>query len=310
MRIVQYCPYTGPARDSMGSERVVEATTKALIALGHEVFMFINPDSKNMPAPVVSEIPQGTDIIHAHGTMGDVLDKYNIPWVTTLHGGGSDPPGSPWHNNPHVICVSKFISDLSGNPAHVHSCVEPDNFIYKSQKENYYAWLAGTDWGEGKGLLTTIALAKKLKFNLKIAGTGKNQKIIELIKSMCDNKIQYVGAVNGKKKAEFLANAKAYILFTRLPDACPLVVAESLVSGTPVIGSINGSMPELIINNKTGILCEEEKDLPKAILNINKIKPEDCRNYALNNFTSEIAAKKCLKLYENMIKFGTVHRDF
>ena len=67
--------------------------------------------------------------------------------------------------------------------------------------------------------------------------------MIEKIKSYCDDKIEYVGLVNGKEKAKLFSQAKATILLTQLPDACPVIMAESLMSGTPVIGSIYGAMP-------------------------------------------------------------------
>jgi hypothetical protein len=308
MKIVMHCEYTGPAKDSMGAERIIEALTKALVLNGHEVVMLVNSDSdvSRMPAPVVSSIPKNFDIIHAHGTSPKLLNSFGLPWINSVNGGGSDPKGSPWHNNPHYVCPSKFICNISNNSTYVHSCMDPFDFIYKDKKQNYFAWLGGTDWGECKGLFTTINLAKKLKFNLKIAGIGKNKQIIEQIKFLCDDKIKYIGAVNSKEKAEFLANAKALFLFTRLPDACPVTVGESLFSGTPVIGSTNGAMPELIINNFTGILCRSEFELGKAVLNIKKIKSKDCREYALNNFTHIQAAQKYLQIYRNMLLYGNV----
>ena len=143
--------------------------------------------------------------------------------------------------------------------------------------------------------------------NLKIAGSGKNQHIIDEIKRHCNSKIEYLGAVNGQQKAELISKASAVILYTRLNDACPLVVAESLISGTPIVGSTNGSLPELIVDGQTGILCKNENELPKAITNISKINPEDCRQYAIDHFSNIVACEKYLKLYNNMILYGNVN---
>lgn len=304
MKIVQHCQYTGPAKNSHGSERVVEALTKGFLKLGHEVVMFVNPDSTNMPAPIVSDFPKDADIVHGHGAN---LQHSGLPWVSTVHGGGSDPAGSLWHNNPNFICVSDFICKVSGNKQFVHSCVDPDDFIYSDKKEDYFLWISGTDWGEGKGLFTTISLAKKMGIKLKIAGTGKNQQIIDEIKKHCNSKIEFLGGVNGQQKAQLISKARAVILYTRLPDACPLVVAESLISGTPIIGSAYGSLPELIVGEEIGILCRNESELPRAILDISSIYPENCRHYALNNFSNLVACEKYLKLYQNMILYGSVN---
>ena len=299
-----HCNYTYPARDSQGSERVAEALVKGFVKLGHEVVMHSSPDSVGAPVPIVTEIPQDFDIIHGQG---EDLSYVGISWVSTVHGGGSDPVDSPWKRNPHFICVSDFICKLSGNKQYVHSCVDPDDFIYSDKKDDYFLFLSGLDWGEGKGLFTTISLAKKMGFKLKIAAAGKNQQILDEVKRHCNSKIEYLGAVNGIEKAQLISRAKAVILYTRLADACPLVIAESLISGTPIIGSVNGSLPELIVDGQTGFLCKNESELPKAIANILKINPEDCRNYAMNNFSNIVACEKYLKLYQNMILYGDVN---
>lgn len=303
MKIVIHCNYTYPAKGSQGSERVVEALTKGFVKLGHEVVLHINP-SKNTPAPVVSEVPDDFDIIHGQG---EDLSCYGLPWVSTVHGGGSDPPNSPWKSNPHFICVSDFICKLVGKKQFVHSCVDPEDFMYSDKKDDYFLFISGLDWGEGKGLFTTISLAKKMGIKLKIAAAGKNQQILDEVKRHCNSKIEYLGGVNGREKAELISKAKAVVLYTRLPDACPLVVSESLISGTPIIGSICGSLPELIVDGKTGILCKSENDLPRAIANIWRIQPEDCRQYALDNFSNIVACNKYLKLYNNVILYGDVN---
>ena len=307
MKIVQWCDYKGKAHGSMGSERVVESLTKGFLKLGHEVLMRVHPDSIDMPAPVVTEIPPDAEIIHAHGNSSKELSQYGVNFVSTVHGGGSDSLNALWKTDPHFICVSDYICKLVGKKQFVHSCVDPDDFVYSDKKDDYFLFISGLDWGEMKGLFTAISLAKKMGFKLKIAAAGKNQQILEEVRRHCNSKIEYVGGVEGQQKAELISKAKAIILYTRLNDACPLTVAESLISGTPIIGSINGSLPELIVDGKTGLLCKNENELPKAIFNISQINSEDCRQYAVDNFSNIVACEKYLKLYNNMILYGDVN---
>lgn len=314
MKICQVYNYIAPAKDSMGAQRVCEALTKGLVGLGHDVVMLIDPRSTETPAPVVTEVPADTDIIHFHQWEPGNIDyeSYGKPYVISIHGGGTPEPES-WHmatrGNPHILCVSKFISVHVGCPEYVWECTDPDQFMMTKEKNNfrggYYFWIGGTDWGEGKGIFTTIRLAKKLRFRLKIAGTGKNEAMIAKIKSLCDDKIEYLGGVNGDQKAKLFAKARATILLTQLPDACPVVMAESLISGTPVIGSIHGSMPE-VIKSGVGYIIDNDLEFTKAIATIDKINPSDCRTYAMEHLSANASAKKHLKYYENMIKYGDV----
>jgi len=309
MKICMVRDYVAPAKDQMGAERVVESITKGLVSLGHEVVMKLSPGSKDAPAPLVDEIPEDCDIIHFN-QWDPLYNHYShkIPWVASIYGGGMETDPT-WLRktieNPHIIAVSKFVADRLNTNAYVWTCSDPSDFIYKEEKEDYFLWMAGTDWGEGKGLWTTISLAKKMRFKLKIAGTGQNKSTIAQIKSLCDDKIEYVGAVNGKEKAKLIANAKGFILLTQLPDACPTVVGECMLSGTPIIGSVNGSMPELI-NDKVGFQCKGFPDVAKAITKISNINPKDCYEYGLENFTHIVSAKKHLLYYESMLNFKSV----
>ena len=147
-----------------------------------------------------------------------------------------------------------------------------------------------------------------MRIPLKIAGHGTNQENIENIKACCDDKIEFVGAVNGEEKAELLGKAKGFLLLTRLPDACPLTFSEAMLSGTPVITLPNGAMPELM-NEKVGFVCSTEAELAKAVFKIDTIKPGDCFDYGMENLSNIATGRKYLQFYQNMIDFGNVQGE-
>ena len=310
MKICQVCPYTAPAKDSQGAERMIEDLTKGLLELGHEVVMKLNPGSQIDFCELVDDIPKNCDIINFHGWDPDTskleYEKYDIPWVSTMHGGGTES-SEKWLKsvigNPHIIAVSKFIADRLSLKNYAWTCSNPADYDFNVKKDNYFLWMAGTDWGEAKGLWSTILIAKKLNINLVIAGSGKNQDNIELIKTHCNEKIKYVGSVNGQEKANLLTNAKALILLSQVPDACPRTVSESLMSGTPIIASNRGALPELI-REDVGFVCGSQAETVKAIVNINKIRPKDCYEYGLKYFSHTIIAEKYLQFYQSMINFN------
>jgi glycosyltransferase involved in cell wall biosynthesis len=312
MKICMVRDYIAPAKDSMGAERIMEALAKAFIQNGHEVCLKIDPTSVTALAPVVTDIPLDCDIIHFNQVDCNLNhDQFGIPWVGTCYGGGmeQDPKFLSFMNgNPHIVCVSKFVADRLNCSTYIWNPSDPEQFTFREKKDDYFLWIAGTDWGEDKGLFTTIRMAKKLRFNLKIAGIGKNQQIIEMIKSMCDDKITYVGAVNGQFKADLIARAKALFVLTKLPDACPTVVGEAMLSGTPVIASIFGSMPELIEDGTNGYVCKTESDICRAILSISKINPWTCRDIGFEEFNSNYAAETYLQYFENMILFNKLKK--
>lgn len=297
--------YAPPAKNNMGAERVAETLCRVMSEMGHDVTLCVDQlPTSDFDITTSTSIPD-CDIVHFHG---DFPKTYHQPWVGTMHGGGTES-APEWLEqmtaNPHIICISKFIANRLKIKTVVHNCIDEDKFIYREEKDDYFLWLGGTDWGESKGLFSCMVLAKKLNLKLKIAGTGKDEQNIQHVRSFCDDKIEYCGAVNGQEKAELLAGAKAVLNVGHIADAFCLVNVEALVSGTPVIARDVGAHPE-ILNNEVAIFCNTTQDVVKAILNIDKIDNQKCRDHALAHYTKRKIAKEYVKCYEKMLSKGTL----
>lgn len=312
MNIVQSCShYQFPAKGSAGAERIVERVSRGLVKLGHKVYLLgAKGSTTDTGAIVVDSIPDDADIIHLHGVQMEKQEEYNKlpkPWVGTIHGGGmeTDPQFlTAVRNHPNIICVSKFVADRLGCQAFVHSCASPEEFEYKEAKGNYFLYVASFGWGMQKGLDVFINLSRRISSaQFMIAGSGGSEVFLNQLSLLCatSSNLRYIGEINGKEKSHWLSNAKAMIIPTHLADACPTTVSESLMCGTPVIGSTNGSLPE-IVPPSVGFVCLSISDYMKAIVNINKIRPSDCRDYAEKNYSDMAAAKKHLIYYESMLK--------
>jgi len=313
MKVVQICNYVAPAKDSMGTQRVVEALSSGLRELGHHIYYFIDPSS-DIDGEIVNKIPADADIVHFHGDFPEDFGyaSDDFPWINTCHGGGHEPVdvfSGIGDSKDHIVAISKFVMNRLSLPDYAYNCINEDDFIFRKDKSDYFLWLAGTDWGEQKGLFSSIELANKYNFKLKIAGTGKDKKIIEKVRSLCSANVEYVGAINGEQKAELLADARAVLNIGRIQDAFCLVSVEAMISGTPVIARDVGAHPEIILDKKTGIICRSEPEILRAILSVNKmIDPFECQKYSLENFSKKIVAKSYLKIYEKMIEYNTLRR--
>ena len=79
------------------------------------------------------------------------------------------------------------------------------------------------------------------------------------------------------------AGAKALLFPTKLNEAFGLVIAEALMSGTPVICSNHGACPE-IVSPETGFVCRDRQDYLDAIDHLGTIQPEACRTRAIRDF--------------------------
>ena len=109
-------------------------------------------------------------------------------------------------------------------------------------------------------------LPKDIVFNL--CGDGDLDKVHEAIKRLdISHRIKYVGWIHAKQKEELFHNIMCNILFSR-NEGLPMAILETMSNGIPNISTNVASIPEVVINDETGILLEagDKEGLGKAIL--------------------------------------------
>jgi glycosyltransferase involved in cell wall biosynthesis len=162
-------------------------------------------------------------------------------------------------------------------------------------------FMSSMDWEMQKGLDIALSLAARYRFRLVVAGTGNNYKRILRVETLCRQiGAHYVGDVRGRKKAELLAGAKAFLFPTRVDEAFGLGMAEALMSGTPVICSNKGACPELITPD-VGFVCRDDRDYVAALRNVARISPRVCREKAMREFHYQRMAADYVSEYEKEI---------
>ena len=320
MRILLSSEHRYPAFDEIGTGPhprsypsgsgfwIHDLLTKGLAELGHEVF-YLLPRGASRPLPrgvnLVSQPVWDADILHTISDRDEALTREwrarGRPWVTTGHidmrtrGFAQQPTSNNW------IFVSRTLARLHGRTRYVLNGVDPDACIYSESKRDYFLFMSSMDWEMKKGLDIALSLAARFRFKLVVAGTGNNYKRIVRIASLCRQiGAEYVGDVRGKRKAELLAGAKAFLFPTRVDEAFGLGMAEALMSGTPVICSNRGACPELI-SPDVGFICRDDREYVAALRRVNSISPRVCREKAMREFHYRRMAADYVVEYEKEI---------
>ena len=84
-----------------------------------------------------------------------------------------------------------------------------------------------------------------------------------------------------------------------------LSVAESMLCGTPVIAFNRGSMPELIIDGKTGFLVDTPGNAVDAVKDIKSVNRKYCSDYAASKFSRQKMIEGYLEVYRKVIEETT-----
>ena len=175
-----------------------------------------------------------------------------------------------------ILCPSEFMKrKLDGNPTLAEKTVFLRNFVsapdaVDTQKENYVLYFGR--YSEEKGIRALVNACRKLPdIPFVFAGGGPLEELLEDMPN-----IRNMGFLGGEKLQEVIRKARFSVCLSQCHDNCPFSVMESIMAGTPVLGSPNGGIPELIREGKTGWICPaEEEELTEALKRIwNSAEPE------------------------------------
>jgi glycosyltransferase involved in cell wall biosynthesis len=87
--------------------------------------------------------------------------------------------------------------------------------------------------------------------------------LVETMRSVgIESKCTFHGFLEKVKLEELLAKSDVFVLVSEM-EGYGMAYAEAMKFGLPIIGSNRGAMPELVVNNENGFLCEP--DDPKGI---------------------------------------------
>lgn len=165
-----------------------------------------------------------------------------------------------------------------------------DDFTYAPETKEDYCLFLGRVY-EGKGIHIAIQATEKAGMKLKVAGQNNLEA--------CGYKeipphVEFIGYADTEKRRELMSKAKVAFIASMYVEPFGGVQIENLFSGTPTITTDWGSFTENNIHGVTGYRCRTMEEFVWALKNIDKIKPQDCRDWALKNFSLE----KVAKMYE------------
>jgi glycosyltransferase involved in cell wall biosynthesis len=295
-----------PAKGYGGPERVVVALVRGLAALGHRITLLALPGTRvpeakvvdvparkfGDPADLAPYLPRDAEILHAHFPLKRAPEA--VPFVQTVHrnlkAGSSPSPACP--NN---IFLSRDHARRHGSEVFVYNGLDPADYFYRSfaKRPSQFDLFLGR-LHSAKGYHFAVEAAKHTGHKLVVAGGWRPS---------FTGSIKYMGEVDGKRKAALLARARCVWNPAQWDEPFGLVTIEALLSGTPVLGTRRGALPELI-TPAVGALCDTMEEMIAAAETIHRRDPHACRAHAERHFTHVVMAAEYVRMYQGLLQTG------
>jgi glycosyltransferase involved in cell wall biosynthesis len=297
MHIALYSHSRLPVRGYGGTQRVVVWLARGLVQLGHRVTVVATAGSRVPEADLVqldpsqigrpdfdltSFLPESVDLVHAHAPL---IKPPRQPFVFTLHGNRRE--GSP--TAPNTIFLSADHARRHGGSAFVYNGIDPSEFTFRSKKGDYDLFLGRLH--RIKGYHWAVEGAKRAGRRLIVAGGWR---------PTLRRGLRFVGSVDGERKAELLAGAACLWMPALWDEPFGLTLVEAMMSGTPVLGTRRGALPE-VITEEAGALGDTLDDLVRLRAEVLRRDPQACRTRAERWFSHTRMAQEYVRMYQHYL---------
>ena len=295
MRIFLSSSSRYPARrGGNGASRVHDNLAKGLSEMGHSVYYSVREGyGARLPRGVIAarrRKVRDADIYHFGALPMDAAPPAGKPWVRTYHA-PYDEPVAPFVCG-QFIFVSRAHAASFGSSRYVWNGIDPAEVVYSDTKDDYFLFIVSRlDRAESKGLLVAIDTVERIGARLLVVAEIADGPIPASPNVTC------LGYLMDEEKAEVLAGARALLFPVQIAEPFGLVAAEALMSGTPVIGSRLGSLPELITPD-VGFTCATPEEYVAAAQRVHEIRPAACRKRAMREFHYRAMTLRYLAEYE------------
>ena len=320
MRILIFHPVLLPPKDYGGVERVVLWLAQGLREQGHQVAVaalagsrlppgcdLVPVEKKYYSAEALAKLcPPHTDLVHFMAPIGnDLWEQLPFPALLTVHGNGQ--PGESYPIN--TVFLSRNHAERHGAIYFIYNGIDPAECIFNPTPRTFttnpdYLFLSKTNW-RVKNLTGAMSYCRQAKVGLKIA--GGRRPFTKRLTSALTPRMQWVGPVAGARKAQLLAAAQALVFPVIWPEPFGLVVAEALMSGTPVLAAARGSLPEMIPADVGAVLKTDVDWVAQLRKGSQDWDPARCRAWAAEKFHYLIMAENYVRAYQAVVAGNKLH---
>jgi len=311
-------------------ETVVSNLTEGLVSRGYDVTLFATADSRTsakleavVPRPYSEDDtldPKVWELLHISHAMECaaefdlVHNSYDYmpltysrlvstPMITTVHGFSLDQFRLAYRKYRETSFVS--ISDADRDPylpyvATVYNGIQLQDFTFNSTPDDYLVFIGRIH--PDKGVHLAVDVARRTGRRLIIAGIIQDQEYFdEQIAPALSDDVEFVGPVDPVQRDQLFRQASASLHLTTIPERFGLAMAESMATGTPVIGFDRGSVREVVKDAETGFVVQTMDQAVEAVDRVTAIDRQACRRRVERLFSVDAMVDGYIRAYDTIL---------
>ena len=204
------------------------------------------------------------------------------------------------------IALSGFAADKLGSRVPPEKIRIKGNFVADSgagDGRGGYALFVGRLSAE-KGLSTLLSADALglLPMPVHIAGDGPMRETVEHACAAPNSRLRYLGPQSGTEVREIMAEASVLVVPSLWFEGFPMVMAEGMSLGLPVIASRIGSLPEIVQDDISGMLTPpgDAGELARTLARFHQLTP------AQKGHMRAAARERSLSVFGEEANYGTL----
>jgi glycosyltransferase involved in cell wall biosynthesis len=253
------------------------------------------------------------DVVHDHTVAGPLnapaYRTLGLPTVVTSHG-----PVDAYLRTIYgalgadiaLVAISERQRSLAPElnwVGTVHNALSLDTWPFRTRKAGYALFLGRFHPDKGPHLALDAAHAAGVP--LILAGKCADREEREFFAAEVVPRLgpydDVIGVADAQAKRRLLARARCLLFPVQWEEPFGMVMIEAMACGTPVVALRAGSVPEVLADGVTGLICDDPGELPAAIDAAGLLDPVACRAHVARNFTAERLARGYLRSYRTAI---------
>lgn len=170
-----------------------------------------------------------------------------------------------------------------------HNALDTSGIGFSSRGTGYLTFLGrmAPEKGPAEAIAVAQAAGRPLLIAAKCSEPPEIAYFERHVRPKLGPNVVWLGELGETEKYQLLRDADALLFPISWPEPFGMVMVEAMASGTPVLATSRGSVPEVVRDGVTGFIRERAHELVECVHRLDEIDRRACRDHVEMSFGPE-----------------------